>query len=107
MADFRDIYKTPLLSAKTLGKAVKTGAIFACYPETVTGSDKKSQDRIIIELDEGDTRIALNKGNASQLASVFGRDYNEWVGKKVKVVTKKVDYMGKATDGLDVQPIKK
>lgn len=107
MADFRDIYKTPLLSAKTLGKKSMVSTIFLVYPETITGTDGKSQDRLVIEIDEGETRIALNKGNAVNLGAVFGRDWNEWQGKKVRVSTKKVEYMGKPTDGLDVQPVKK
>jgi len=107
MADFRDIYKTPLLSAKNLGKKVITATISLVYPETIQGSDGKSQDKLIIEIDDGETRIALNKGNAVQLAAKFGRDYNEWQGKKVKVAVKKTQFMGKTCDGLDVVPTMK
>ena len=107
MADYIDIYKTPLLSAKNLGKKVITSTITMCYPETITGSDKESKDRLIIEVEDGEVRVSLNKSNAVALATAFGRDYNDWVGRKVKIVTKKVDFKGSKVDGLDVIPVNK
>ena len=107
MADITDIYRTPLLSAKTLGKAVLTCTIEACYPETVTGEDKQSKDRLIIEMNDGDTRVSLNKTNAMLLAAAFGKDYDNWVGKKIKISTQKVDMRGTKVDGLLITPLKK
>jgi hypothetical protein len=107
MADYRDIYRTPLLSAKNLGKRVITDTISMVYPETVTGEDKQSKDRIIIELTNDDIRISLNKTNAVVLATAFGTDYDEWVGRKVKVSTHKVDMKGSKVDGLLITAIKK
>jgi hypothetical protein len=102
MADFRDIYRTPLLSAKALGKKVITAKIEAAYPETVQGTDGSSKDRLIIELGEGEYRIALNKSNAVELAHIFGSDYDEWIGRTVIVKVGKRDYLGKPTDSLFV-----
>ena len=107
MADFRDIYKTPFLSAKTLGKKVMTVVISAVYPETVGSGDKEARDKLIIEYDDGDGRIALNKTNAVALAAAYGRDYNEWLGKKVTVKVGKTSYMGSPCDGVFVTPASK
>lgn len=107
MADYRDIYKTPFLSAKNLGNKPITSTISAVYPETINSKDNGQQDKLVIELDEGEVRIALNKSNAVQLGMAFGRDYNDWIGKVVIVTKKKTTFMGKPVDGLDVQPKKK
>jgi hypothetical protein len=107
MASIKQVYKVALLSAKVLGKRKFTSTITASYLETVTGSDKSSKDRVIIEVEDGETRIALNKNNANNLAKVFGDDYEEWIGKKVLVGIKPEEYMGKKCDGLDIQPVKK
>ncbi len=106
MPDIRDIYRTPLLSAKTLAKNTITSEISAVYVETNKGDNGQPKDQVIIELEEGEVRIALNKGNALQLAEKFGRDYTEWQGKKVKVTTKPTTFMGKPTMGLQVVPVK-
>lgn len=106
MASFRDIYKKPLLSAKLLGKRIINAKIQECYPETMTDPKGSSKDTLVIELDDGETRISLNKGNAVELAKAFGDDYTEWVGRRVKVATHKTEYMGKPCDGLQVVPIK-
>lgn len=101
MADFRDIYKTPFMSAKTLGKKVLTVTISAAYPETI-GAAGESRDKLVIEWDDGDARVALNKTNAVELAKHYGRDWNEWVGKKVIVKVGPTSYMGKPCDGVFV-----
>jgi hypothetical protein len=106
MASFRDIYKKPLLSAKALGKKVINAKIVEIYPETMQDAKKGSKDVLIIELDDGETRISLNKGNASNLAREFGDDYTEWIGRRVKVSIQKTAFMDKACDGLLVTPIK-
>lgn len=107
MASIKQVYKVALLSAKVLGKRKFTSTISAAYLETVTGSDKSSKDRVIIEVEDGETRIALNKNNANNLAHAFGDDTDEWVNRKVTVSTKPEKYMGNPTMGLDVQPVKK
>jgi len=107
MSSARQYYKIALLSAKVLGKRTITSTINAAYPETVVGSDKTAKDRIIIEIEDGETRIALNKNNANALIEAYGDDYDEWNGKKVRVTTKPETYMGQPTMGLNVQSVKK
>ena len=105
--DGRNVYKTPLLSAKILAKETREFSIAEAYCETVTGQDKTSKDRIIIEDDEGDTRVSLNKTNYMRLAVAFGHETDDWIGKRVTVSVHKVQMNGKDTDGLLVQPAKR
>lgn len=106
MASFRDIYRTPLLSAKALGKKTLKGTIEQCYPETVGQGKDKAQNRLIIEINDGSVRISLNKTNATRLADAFGEDYNDWPGNKIIVKTAPTQFKGEAVDGLMVSPSK-
>ena len=107
MPSFKDIYRTPLLSAKTLGKKTITGPIESVNVEPVKGQSGETQTKIVIEMCGGDIRIALNKGNAINLGKVLGEDYEKWVGKRVKVTTHPTQFMGQPVDGLLVEPSRK
>jgi hypothetical protein len=102
MASIRDFYKRKLLAAKDMkGKSV-VGKITSVYPETPTGKDADGKTKIVIELDDGEHRIQLNKTNALDLAKQLGDDYEQWEGKKVKVTTIKTQFAGTPCDGLKV-----
>ena len=107
MPSFRDLYKTPLLSAKRMTEKEIKGVITAVYPETIKGSDGKTSDRLVIEIGDAEFRLALNKGNAIRLGEKFGEEYDQWVGKKVSITKHKTQYMGSPTDGLLVTPLGK
>ena len=106
MPSIKDLYRPALLSAKSLAKKRIIGKIEAAYPESVKGTDKDSRTKVVIELDKGKVRIALNKTNALALAESFGDDYSLWVGKKIVVSTGPTTYMGNPTDGIIVRPTK-
>jgi hypothetical protein len=108
--DIRDIYRVGLLSAETLVKQKPPyiiGVITKAYLETFTDDNKKPHDKCVIELDEGETRIQLNFGNAKTLMKQIGYETDEWIGVKVKVSTKKVSYKNKTVDGLHVEKASK
>lgn len=107
MPSFKDIYRTPLLSAQRLGKEKIQGPIESIAIETVKGTKGEEQTKLVVEMSNGDVRIALNKGNAQLLAKKWGDDYEKWVGKVVKVATHKTQYMGKEVDGLLLEPVGK
>lgn len=101
MASIRDFYKRKLLSAKEMKKPI-VGVITEVYPEASTGKDADGKTKIIIELDDGEQRIQLNKGNALSLAKELGDDYETWVGKKVKVTTIDTQFNNAPCKGLKV-----
>lgn len=87
MASVKDFYKRKLLAAKDVGSKTIRGTITDVYPETPTGKDSDGKPKLVIELDDGESRIQLNKTNAIQLAKESGDDFDEWKGKKITVKT--------------------
>lgn len=85
MASVKDFYKRKLLAAKDLKGKTIVGKITAVNPETATGKDSDGSTKLVIELDDGEQRIQLNKTNALALSKELGDDFDTWIGKKVKV----------------------
>ena len=102
MASVKDFYKRKLLAAKDLGSKAIVGVISDVYPETQKGKDADGSTKLIVEIDDGNTRIQLNKTNALQLAKELGDDFDSWKGIKVKVTTIDTVYNGNKCKGLAV-----
>jgi hypothetical protein len=107
MPSFKDVYHDPLLSAEKLGKRVIKGVIMDVYRESQSGKGQNAHDRLVIELDDDETRISLNKGNARILGRAYGEDYDGWKGKKIKITTHMTSFDDKPCLGLLITPISK
>ena len=106
MASVKDFYKKKLLAAKDISKGMVKGTITDVYQETPKGKDADGSTKLVIELDDGEHRIQLNKTNALSLAKLMGDDTDSWIGKKVKVSTQPTTFSGQATIGLKIEPQK-
>lgn len=104
MQSVKDLYRPACLSAKNLKNKKIKGKIEAVYVETMGKGKDKEKDKLVIEIEQGETRIALNKTNAVVLAKAFGDDYSKWVGKPIIVQTMETTYMGDPVLGLQVIP---
>lgn len=102
MASVKDFYKRKLLAAKDIanGKSI-VGKITAVTPET---NPKKPDElpKLVIELDDGAIRVQLNKTNALSLSAQLGDDFDQWIGKKVKVGTINTTFNNTPCKGLNV-----
>ncbi len=85
MASVKDFYKPKLLAAKDMKKGqVIAGTISSVTPETPKG--KPNDDpKLTVEINDGQVRVSLNKTNALALAKELGDDFDEWIGKKIKI----------------------
>lgn len=100
MPSIKDFYKIKLLAAKEMAGKVINGEITDVYPETPTGADSDGKPKLVVELNNGDVRVQLNKTNAIILQKGFGDDTNSWIGKTLYITTHKTTMNGKACDGL-------
>lgn len=106
MASFKELYKVGLMAAKRLKGPIKGAKITAVYPETTKDKDKEDKLKLIIELNEGEYRIALNHTQGSVIAKAYGDDYDEWVGHKLDVTKGKTNYGTDIVDCLVITPVK-
>lgn len=102
MASVRDFYKRKLLAAKDMTNKVIKGTITMAYPETPSGKDSDGKPKLVIELDDGEHRIQLNKTNALELGRQLGDDFDEWIGKKVVISTINTTFNGAPAKGLKI-----
>ena len=105
MADFRDVYKEPLFSAKKMldNKMDSFNAVITDIVEDEKENEKGEKvPCLTITLDGGEYRIRLNKTNAVNLMRAFGRDWEKWVSQVINVGLGKTLFMGKRVDCLDI-----
>lgn len=108
MASVKDIYRVGLLSAKRLPKNGVMGKINAAYPETMKPNkdQPEGKTRLVIEINDGEFRIALNHTQATKLAKAYSDDYDMWIDKKVTVKKGRTQFGLDTVDCLEINPIK-
>ena len=104
MASIKELYKVGLLSAKRIPKTGVTGVITAAYPETIRDKKEGEKTKLVLEVNEGEYRIALNLTQAKYLAKLWGDDSDDWIGKKVKVTKGKTHFGADEVDCLLIAP---
>jgi hypothetical protein len=60
----------------------------------------------VLYLREYDKGIVLNKTNSTNIASLYGPETKNWIGKKMLLATAMVDYQGKSMKALRLYPPK-
>jgi hypothetical protein len=61
-------------------------------------------EKCLLEFNETEKRLVLNVTNGKALASLYGKDANGWIGKRVRLVQAVVDFAGKSTMGVRISP---
>jgi len=98
MASIKETYKSGLLAAKRLPKAGIVAAITDTYLESIKQRDGDEKTKLIVELDDGEYRIALNNTQAKALAKQWGDESTDWHGKRIKVAKGRTKF---GTDDVD------
>ena len=71
----------------------------ASVDEVTIGDD----ERLIIEFENHEKLLPLNKTNALNLADMFGDETDGWIGKEVELYREKVMFQGKRTPAVRVR----
>ena len=56
----------------------------------------------VLNFNEIDQMLSLNKTNAGTLAGLFGADSDSWIGKRISLVRQEVEYKGARTWGVRI-----
>lgn len=84
---------------KLVGKALK---ITEVAEQEFAKDDKPAQTKIVLSLDGISKKLVLNRVNASILIEAYGDDYEEWVGKSLRLNVMKVQFGRDIVDGISV-----
>jgi hypothetical protein len=55
------------------------------------------EEKLTISFRETDKELVLNKTNGGTLASLYGKDPDGWIGRKIALYATEVDFAGKTT----------
>lgn len=100
-------YKNPGDTFETVAGNLKASDLDGkAYELTISGWhvwDFDNGPKSILEFEEGEKNLVLNKTNYNRLEGMFGPDFSDWVGKKITLAAESVEYQGKVTQGIRVQ----
>lgn len=98
-----DIYGGNYLSAAMIRKENLIGK-----PLTIKGSSvetfRNDTTKIVLDLEEIDRQLVLNKTNATSISDVFGDDTDTWAGRKLILQVTKRMWQGSLVDAIEVIP---
>jgi hypothetical protein len=101
---FEDMYGSNWLSPDDIKKAFRT-TIEAWERQTFNKGDGKEKDKMVLTLKGVKKQVVLNKTNALNLATMYGKDPSLWVGKPVLVKVEMTAFQGKPVKGVRLFPV--
>lgn len=111
--DVRLLFPSLYLSAPDLRGEDRTLTIRAVAVDelkTSAGTEKKpcvyfEETKAAAERDgKKERRLVLNKTNAMTVASLYGYEVDEWVGKRITLFPTQADAFGKTVDCIRIRP---
>lgn len=86
-------YPSRFLSAEDLNGQDVTVTISNVTQETL-GQGKDAQQKLVAEFAGKKKAMVLNKTNAKTIAKLYGDETDEWVGKKITIGPREVEFQG-------------
>ena len=71
-------------------------------PKDFTESDGKTKKKLMITFVGAKKALVCNVTNARRIAHLYGNDYSDWKGRKIKLQVEMVDFGGRVMDGIRV-----
>jgi hypothetical protein len=103
--DFDDLYGSQFLAATDLKKPF-TATIEAVTKQDFARQGERQKMKVVLHLKGVRKPIVVNKTNALSLSEEFGKDFDEWIDKRINVKAERTSYGGKPVMGLRLYPEK-
>jgi hypothetical protein len=97
--DFDDIYGSRYLAASDVKKPF-TAAIEAVDKLDFARQGEHQKMKVVLTLKGQHKPVVINKTNALNLSEAFGKDFDDWTGKRVTVKAERTQFGGKPVMGL-------
>lgn len=94
-----EVFPSNYLKADDL-QGRKPSVVIADARMELLGKDQK----LILYFQNKDKGMVCNKTNAGRISDMYGDDTDEWIGKEIILTSEFVEFQGKTTKGLRVQP---
>lgn len=92
------------LKASDLPQGKEVPVIIASITENEFEDDNnKKVKKLVLKFQGKEKGLALNKTNATTIASACGPDTDHWIGKKIFLYATKVDFGGNMVDAIRVR----
>jgi hypothetical protein len=102
--DFDDLYGSQYLTASDLKKPF-TSVIEEVDKQDFARQGERQKIKVVLHLKGVRKPIIVNKTNALNLSEQYGKDFDEWVGKRVRVQAERTSFGGKPVMGLRLYPV--
>lgn len=106
MPDYRSMYDNKYIYAFDLKGKDVTLTIKAVKAEKLRNAQKGEEKKPAIWFKEShdDRGLVLCKTNAKIIATLYGNDTENWVGKRITLYPAKVDAFGQTVDAVRIRP---
>jgi hypothetical protein len=101
--DFDDLYGSQYLAATDLKKPF-TAVVEEVDKQDFARQGERQKMKVVVHLKGVKKPIVVNKTNALNLSEQYGKDFDEWVGKRVTVKAEPTTFGGKRVMGLRLYP---
>jgi len=107
MPSFRDAFPSKWLKAADCTPPLEVTIARASFEDV--GSGTNTQRKLVLYFRERENQgFVLNITNANLIAGLFGTDdYDQWVGRRIRLVSVKVQFKDKMVDGIRVEPTRR
>lgn len=98
-----DVFQSNYLKASDLNDKDVTLTITGAKMEELVQGQKKDT-KLVLSINGTDKRFVLNKTNATTISKLHGDDTDNWIGKKIMIGAREVEFQGTMTMALRVLP---
>lgn len=105
MPDYRRMYddKEHLYAYDLLGREA-TVQIEKCERGELVGERGKKSKKPMLKFVDKEKKLALNKTNGKAIATMYGKDTDNWIGKWITIFPTTTEFGGEVVDCIRVRP---
>lgn len=101
MPNVNQMFPSKWLSAPDIGQAKPVVTISNITFEQINQNEPQ---KMVLHFQGKNKGMVMNKTNAMNVAQIYGPETDAWIGKSVTLYTTFVDYQGKSTLALRIEP---
>lgn len=102
--DYRGMFDRDFIGAWDLQGRDVTVTISKVVAATLTAQGGRKSKKPVVFMDGTEKGFALNKTNAKCIASMYGNNTDNWIGKRVTLYPTQVGFGNETVDAIRVRP---